>query len=85
MSQNRMDQIKAMLAEEPADPELHYMLAMEHVSAGDDAGAVRCFETLFQHAPDYAPGYHMAGRTLARLGRIDERGRCYGCAASRLR
>ena len=29
----RQEQIEAMLAEEPNDPELHYMLAMEHASA----------------------------------------------------
>lgn len=72
MSKSRMEQIVAMLADEPNDPELHYMLAMEHVSANDDPGAVRCFEELFQRAPDYVAGYHMAGRTLARLGRLDE-------------
>src|SRR5579862_4083240 len=68
----RMQRIEAMLAEAPADPELHYMLAMEHISQEDDAGAVRCFEKLFAVAPNYPPAYHMAGRTLQRLGHVDE-------------
>jgi Flp pilus assembly protein TadD len=68
----RLQRIAAMLESEPGDPELHYMLAMEHVSQGDDAGAVRCFEKLFAIAPDYSPAYHMAGRALQRLGRADE-------------
>jgi Flp pilus assembly protein TadD len=68
----RMQRIEAMLAEAPTDPELHYMLAMEHISQEDDAGAVRCFEKLFAVAPNYPPAYHMAGRTLQRLGRVDE-------------
>lgn len=67
----RRQQIEAMLAEEPNDPELRYMLAMEHVSAGDDLGAVRCFEELISVAPDYAPAYHQAGRALQRLDRTD--------------
>ena len=71
-SQTRREKIEAMLADDPNDPELHYMLAMEHVSQGDDAGAVRCFERLFTVAPTYPPAYHMAGQALARLGRIDE-------------
>jgi Flp pilus assembly protein TadD len=69
---SRMQRIEAMLAEAPGDPELHYMLAMEHISQQDDAGAVRCFEKLFAVAPNYPPAYHMAGRTLQRLGRVDE-------------
>jgi tetratricopeptide (TPR) repeat protein len=71
-NQTRLQKIETMLAEEPNDPELHYMLAMETISLGDDAGAVRCFEKLFAVAPDYPPAYHMAGRTLQRLDRIDE-------------
>ena len=72
MTQSRMQKIEAMVAEQPNDPELHYMLAMEHTSQGDDAGAARCFEKLFAVAPDYPPAYHMAGRALQRLDRIDE-------------
>src|SRR5437764_899821 len=68
----RLPKIGAMLAEAPADPELHYMLAMEHTSLGDDATAVRCFQKLFEVAPDYPPAYHMAARALQRLDRIDE-------------
>ncbi len=68
----RLQKIQGMLADDPTDPELHYMLAMEHVSMGDDAGAVRCFEKLIEVAPNYPPAYHMAARTLQRLDRSDE-------------
>jgi Flp pilus assembly protein TadD len=66
---NRRKQIEAMLVEEPNDPELRYMLAMDFVSAGDDVEAVRCFEKLVLVAPNYPPAYHQAGRALQRLGR----------------
>lgn len=69
MAVNRLEQIKAMLGDDPNDPELRYMLAMEHVSAGDDSGAVGCFEELIRLAPNYAPAYHQAGRALQRLDR----------------
>jgi Tfp pilus assembly protein PilF len=72
MAKSRREQIESMLANEPTDPELHYMLAMEYVSTGDDAGAVGRFEKLIQVVPDYPPAYHMAGRALQRLNRIDE-------------
>ena len=66
----RKEQIEVMLAEEPNDPELRYMLAMEYVSLGDDAGSVAKFEDLIAVAPNYAPGYHMGARALVRLNRI---------------
>jgi cytochrome c-type biogenesis protein CcmH/NrfG len=69
---SRREQIEAMLAEEPNDPELHYMLAMEHVSQGDDAGAVRCFHELIRAMPQYVPAYHQASRVLQRLDRAAE-------------
>lgn len=71
-ARSRMQQITAMLEEMPEDHELRYMLAMEHVSAGDDATAVTVFEELMRRAPDYPPGYHQAARALARLERLDE-------------
>src|SRR5687768_10175729 len=69
---SRLEQIRAMLADEPNDPELRYMLAMEHASQGDDAAAVGCFEELIRIAPNYAPAYHQAGRALQRLDRSAE-------------
>jgi Flp pilus assembly protein TadD len=66
----RRQQLEALLADEPNDPELRYMLAMEHASAGDDAGAVACFEELIRRAPDYPPAYHLAARALQRLDRL---------------
>ncbi len=52
---SRREQLEAMLKDEPNDPELRYMVAMEHASAGDDAGAVLCFQELTNLCPDYAP------------------------------
>ncbi len=71
-TKTRRQQIEEMLADMPNDAELHYMLAMEHVSTGDDAGAVRCFEALLAVAPEYPPAYHQAGRALHRLGKTVE-------------
>ena len=69
----RMAQIEALLADDPDDVMLRYMLGMEHVSAGDDAGAVRVFRELLAQSP-YVPAYHMAGQALNRLGRDAEAG-----------
>ena len=67
----RMEQIQAMLAADPDDVMLRYMLGMEYVAAGDDAGAVGVFRELVAKSP-YVPAYHMAGQALNRLGRDAE-------------
>ena len=68
----RKQQIEAMLAEEPNDPFLRYGLAMEHASAGDDAGCAAVLADLIaRHAADpYIPAYLQAGQALA--ARLEE-------------
>jgi Tfp pilus assembly protein PilF len=61
-----------MLREDPSDSFLRYGLAMEFVSEGNDAEAVKQFQTLLQTDPDYVPGYHQAGLALVRLSRAAE-------------
>jgi Tfp pilus assembly protein PilF len=68
----RKEQLREMLADDPRDPFLHYGLAMEFVSEGNDEEAARCFRELLQVAADYVPAYHQAGQALLRLGRSAE-------------
>jgi predicted Zn-dependent protease len=72
MAKSRKQQLEELLREDPDDPFLRYGLAMEHVSAGDDAGAVDRFRELLAAAPEYVAAYHQAGQALVRLGREDE-------------
>lgn len=72
MSQARREQLEEMLREMPDDAELRYFLAMEHLSDGDDAAAVRCFQELMAATPDYVPTYVQAGQLYNRLGREAE-------------
>jgi hypothetical protein len=69
-----MDQIEALLAEDPDDAFLRYGLAMEHASAGDDAGCVAVLRDLIARtaAGPYIPAYLQAGQALVRLDRISE-------------
>jgi Flp pilus assembly protein TadD len=71
-ARSRKQQLQEMLAEEPKDAFLRYGLAMEFVSEGNDAEAVRHFEEMFIQTPDYVPAYHQAGQALLRLGRVNE-------------
>lgn len=69
---SRKEQLEAMLRDDPNDPFLHYGLAMEFISAGDDTQAVQRLQHLFTVAPDYVPGYLQAGQALVRLNRNEE-------------
>ena len=65
----RMQQIEAMLADEPDDEFLRYGLAMEHTGLGDDATAVAVLRELIALNPEppYVPAYLQAGQALMRL------------------
>jgi cytochrome c-type biogenesis protein CcmH/NrfG len=68
----RLQRIQEMLADDPNDATLRYMLAMEFATQGDDRQAGRCFNELIAATPDYVPAYMQAGRTLVRLGQDEE-------------
>ena len=67
----RMEQIEALLADDPTDPFLRYGLAMEYASAGDDPTAADHLLRLTNDSP-YVPAFLMAGQVLNRLTRMDE-------------
>lgn len=69
-----MEQIEAMLAEDPNDDFLRYGLAMEHASAGDDETCVTVLRDLIARTATnpYVPAYLQAGQALVRLDRIPD-------------
>lgn len=66
-----MDQIEALLADDPTDPFLQYGLAMEHVSAGNESAAADQLVRLANEKA-YVPAFLQAGQVLSRLNRFDE-------------
>jgi predicted Zn-dependent protease len=68
----RLQQLQAMLADDPDDPFLHYGIAMEHAGLGNDESAIAGFQKLLRLSPDYVPPYLMLGQLLQKHGRIDE-------------
>jgi predicted Zn-dependent protease len=65
----RLQQIRAMLADDPNDPFLLYGMGMEYVSLGDDDAAIATFERLAREQPGYVPTYLMLGQALHRQAR----------------
>jgi hypothetical protein len=72
MSTTRREKLEAMLRESPHDAFLQYALALEQEKAGEHDASLAALEKLARQAPSYIPAFHMAGRQLVGLGRIDE-------------
>jgi tetratricopeptide (TPR) repeat protein len=72
MASNRLETLKNMVAQDPASAFARYGLAMEYVNLGRFDEAMDEFHSLLGSNPDYAAGYFHAGRTLERIGKIDE-------------
>ena len=72
MELNRLEVLKNMVAQNPSDAFSRYGLAMEYVNSGNLEQAREEFAALLESNPDYAAGYYHGGRTLEKLGRIEE-------------
>src|SRR5215471_4439380 len=72
MSPSRLESLKSLVAQNPADSFLRYGLAMEYRNTGDLESAMREFRALMEGNPDYAATYLHAGQTLERMGRVED-------------
>jgi tetratricopeptide (TPR) repeat protein len=72
MAINRVEVLKAMLAQNPADAFARYGLAMEFVKGGQLESAVGEFRTLLDHNPNYAAAYFHGGQVLEKLGDVEQ-------------
>jgi tetratricopeptide (TPR) repeat protein len=69
---NRLEVLKAMVAQNPADAFARYGLAMELVKSGELEGAVSEFRALLEHNPNYAAAYFHGGQVLEKLGNVEQ-------------
>src|SRR5689334_17018294 len=72
MTNERIEMLNQILAENPNDAFARYGLAMEHANAGEIDTALAEFKKIIELNPDYTPAYQMAGQTLMRAARMDE-------------
>jgi Tfp pilus assembly protein PilF len=72
MANGRIEILKSMVAQNPADAFGRYGLAMEYVNGGNLEAAVEQFQALLEHNPNYAAGYFHGGQTLEKLGRTED-------------
>ncbi len=67
----RREKLEAMLADEPHDQLLRYMLALELDKAGDHDQSVSLLNSLMNDPSPYVPAFLMAGQQYTRLDRIE--------------
>jgi thioredoxin-like negative regulator of GroEL len=69
MSMERLEQLRAMLREEPGDTFLRYAIALELKRAGDMEAAIKDLEALLHDEPKHIASYYQLALMLADLGR----------------
>ncbi len=72
MENPRLETLRQLLAENPANTFARYGLAMEHVRTGDLDGAVEEFEAVLATDPNYSAAYYHGGQTLEKQGKLDQ-------------
>ena len=72
MTSHRLDQLRALLAEEPGDPFIRYAIALEHKRAGRMDTAASDLEALLKEDPKYIACYYQLALILVDLGRTAE-------------
>ena len=77
MNQDRIEQLKSFLQEEPNDPFLSYSLALEYLKMEQDEAALAIFENLLHDHEDYLPTYYHCGKLYERLNKKEEAIACY--------
>jgi len=71
MSQ-RLDTLRNLVAQDPSNTRVRYMLCMELVNTGALEDAVTEFTALLTGDPNYGAAYYHGGQTLEKLGRKPE-------------
>lgn len=72
MATNRMDILRQMVVQDPANSFARYGLAMEYAKTGDYLQAITEFRALLERDENYAAAYYHGGQALEKLGRLEE-------------
>ena len=69
---DRVEKIKSMLLENPADSFLCHALALEYIKLGKDPDARKLFESVLENEPGYIGSYYHLAKLLERVGETNE-------------
>lgn len=81
----RIDTLRELLTQDPANSRVRFMLGMEHMSAGDWAQARAEFDRLLASDAGYLAAYYQAGRVCEQMEDVEAARNWYerGVAAAR--
>jgi len=68
----RLEVLKQLVEQNPADGFTRYGLALEYANSNNLTEALVQFDELLRHNPDYAYGYFQRGKALERIGRMED-------------
>ena len=74
---DRIEKIREMLKENPADSFLCHALALEYIKLGNDNDARKLFESVLEKEPGYIGSYYHLAKLLERIGETNEAIRVY--------
>lgn len=72
MNGGRLQQLEAMLSDEPGDTFLRYAIALEHRRLGDFRKATDLLEQLMREVPSHVATYYQLALLLADQGRLQD-------------
>lgn len=72
MGIDRIEVLKTLVEQNPADSRTRYMLAMELTKRGDLDDAVGQYRAILAGDADYVAAYYHGGQALERLGRPEQ-------------
>ena len=72
MPNERMEQLKSILAQDPKSTFARYALAMEYMSAGEIESALHEFRTVLEVDANYANAWFMGAQALQQAARTPE-------------
>ena len=67
---DKIARLKEILALDPKNSFARYGIAMELAARGETDAALKEFDALLAHDPEYTAGYYMSAQTLSRAGRM---------------
>lgn len=76
-SEERIQKLQEMLANDPNDSFIRYALAMEYVGLKNPLEAIEILTELVKSDPKYIPGFHQLGILLGKMNKTEEAKKAY--------
>lgn len=64
----RLEKLNELHTKNPADPDVHYMIAQEHARTGGHSASLPWYDSCLEHDPDYHYAYFHKARSQEALG-----------------